>query len=263
MESVAVVGVLLGVFAVVGGALLEGLQLSAIFQPTAAIIVFGGTIGATLVSFPREDILSAIRSLREIFGSAALDVREAIEEVVRVAVVARKEGILAVDQIRESIRDPLFKKSIKYVIDGFDPQTVKEIMQAEIDRALEEEEAAAKVWEAAGGYAPTVGILGAVLGLIHVMQNLSDPSHIGSGIAVAFVATVYGVASANLFFIPFGTKLKRRAQLKALSKEVVRLGVSSIQEGLNPNFLREKLEVYLDERSRVRAEGIVGEESKG
>jgi chemotaxis protein MotA len=250
MEIVTVLGVVMGLLAVFGGAVLEGLHMSSIMQGTAAIIVFGGTFGAMFVSFPQQDIVNAFKMLKIVFQKADMDVRPVIEEIIKIASVARKEGVLAVEGLRDSIQDPLFKKSIKYVIDGFEPQTVKDIMQAEIDIVFEEEESAGKVWEATGGYAPTVGIIGAVLGLIHVMQSLDDPSKIGSGIAVAFVATVYGVGSANLLFIPFGTKLKRKAHMRAVKKEVVKLGVIGIQEGLNPHFLKEKLEVYVEEHLR-------------
>lgn len=244
MEHYSVIGVLLGIFSVVGGALLEGLHLGAILQPTAAVIVFGGTLGATLVAFPTQDVRLAISMLGRVFQTVEIDTQAVIDEIIEVANIARKEGILAIEQIRSRIQDPLFKKGLKFVIDGFEPQAVRDILQSEIDMEAEDEEAAGRVWEGAGGFAPTIGIIGAVLGLIHVMGNLSDPSKLGEGIAVAFVATVYGVASANLFFIPFGNKLKRKAEMRAMAKEVVKLGVSGIQEGANPHFLREKLEVY-------------------
>ncbi|MEW6057446.1 MAG: flagellar motor protein [Bdellovibrionota bacterium] len=262
MEIVTVIGVLMGLGAVFGGALLEGLHLSSIMQGTAAIIVFGGTIGAMLVSFPQQDVKRAFSMIGVIFKLVDTDVREVIEEIIKVASVARKEGVLAVEGMRDSIQNPLFKKSIKYVIDGFEPQTVKDIMQTEIDIAFEEEETAGKVWEGTGGYAPTIGIIGAVLGLIHVMASMNEPgSDLGSGIAVAFVATVYGVGSANLLFIPFGTKLKRKAAMRAMAKEVVKIGVIGIQEGLNPHFLREKLEVYVEEHLRGGAHGGGGEKT--
>jgi chemotaxis protein MotA len=239
MELITIIGVAMGIGAVFGGALLEGLHMSAIMQGTAAIIVFGGTIGAALVSFPSQDVSKALKMIGVAFKTVNLDVRPVIDEIIKIAAVARKEGVLAVEGMRDSIQDPLFKKSIKFVIDGFEPQTVKDIMQAEIDIAFEEEEAAGKVWEGTGGYAPTVGIIGAVLGLIHVMAGLNEPgADLGSGIAVAFVATVYGVGSANLLFIPLGTKIKRKAHMRATVKEVVKVGVIGIQEGLNPHFLK-------------------------
>lgn len=251
MELTTIIGIAMGIAAVFGGALIEGLHLSAILQGTAAIIVFGGTFGAALVSFPGSDVSMALKMLGKAFKKTDTDVRGIIDEIIRIAAVARKEGVLAVEGMRESITNPVFKKSIKFVIDGFEPQTVKDIMQTEIDIAFEEEETAGKVFELTGGYAPTVGIIGAVLGLIHVMAGLNEPgSDLGGGIAVAFVATVYGVGSANLLFIPIGTKLKRKAAMNVIQKEVVKLGVIGIQEGLNPAFLKEKLTVYVEEHLR-------------
>lgn len=247
LDIPSVVGTLLGVGAILGGQLLEGGHIGQIAQGTAAIIVFGGTLGAMLVSFPVQDIMRAVAMIPSIYVSVNLDVRPLIAEIVRIATVARKEGVLAVEGERESIQDPLFKKSIKYVIDGFEPGTVKDVLDAEIDLKFEEEEAAGKVFEGAGGYAPTIGIIGAVLGLIHVMAMLNDPSKIGEGIAVAFVATVYGVGLANLILIPWGTKLKRKAAQRLMTREVVKLGVIGIQEGLNPHFLQERLEIYVEE----------------
>ena len=261
MDITSVIGTMLGILAVFGGALIEGLHLSDVMQGTAAIIVLGGTLGAMLVSFPPQDVKRALGLIPLIYQRVDLDVRPVIDEIIQIATVARKEGVLAVEGKRDQIKDPLFKKSIKYVIDGFEPNTVREIIETEIYMAMEEEETAGKVWEGAGGYAPTIGIIGAVLGLIHVMKSLDDPSKIGSGIAVAFVATVYGVAAANLVLIPWGTKLKRKAQQRATVKEVVKLGVVGIQEGLNPHFLAEKLEVYVEEH--LRREDSKGGEGGG
>lgn len=250
MDLASVIGTILGLSAIIVGQILEGGHVSQIIQGTAALIVFGGTAGAALVSYPTQDIKRAISLIPLIYKNVNMDVRPVIDEIVRIATVARKEGVLAVEGQRESIQDPLFKKTIKFVIDGFEPNTVKEIIDTEILIALEEEEAAGKVFEGAGGYAPTIGIIGAVLGLIHVMTMLDDPSKIGGGIAVAFVATVYGVGISNLLLIPWGTKLKRKAQQRAFAKEVVKLGVVGIQEGLNPHFLHEKLEVFVEEHLR-------------
>ncbi|OFZ22221.1 MAG: flagellar motor protein MotA [Bdellovibrionales bacterium GWB1_55_8] len=250
MDLASIFGIILGFAAIIGGQILEGGHIGQIMQGTAALIVFGGTFGAMLVSFPMQDIKRAIKLIPAVFKNVNMDVRPTIDEIIRIATIARKEGVLAVEGQRESIQDPLFKKSIKYVIDGFEPNTVKEIIDTEIFIAFEEEENAGKVWEGAGGYAPTIGIIGAVLGLIHVMSMLSDPSKIGDGIAVAFVATVYGVGIANLVMIPMGTKLKRKAAQRMMTKEVVKLGVVGIQEGLNPHFLQEKLEVFVEEHLR-------------
>ena len=250
MDLASLIGSILGVSCVIGGQMLEGGHLGQLMQGTAAMIVFGGTFGAMLVAYPPQDIKKAITLFPLIFKKVDLDVRPVIDEIIRIATIARKEGVLAVEGQRESIQNELFKKSIKYVIDGFEPNTVKEIIDTEIYLAMEEEENAGKVLEGAGGFSPTIGIIGAVLGLIHVMSMLNDPSKIGEGIAVAFVATVYGVGAANMFLIPFGTKIKRKAQQRAMAKEVVKLGVVGIQEGLNPHFLQEKLEVFVEEHLR-------------
>jgi chemotaxis protein MotA len=250
MDIASLVGIFLGVISVVGGQLLEGGHIGQILQGTAGIIVVGGTVGAMLVSYPGSDIKRAFTMIPSIFKEVNLDVRADIDEIIKIATIARKEGVLAVEGQRESIQNPMFKKAIKYVIDGFEPNTVKEIIDTEIYLTFEEEEMAGKVFEGTGGYAPTIGIIGAVLGLIHVMSMLNDPSKIGEGIAVAFVATVYGVGLANMFLIPMGTKMKRKAQQRMIAKEVVKLGVVGIQEGLNPHFLQEKLEVFVEEHLR-------------
>ncbi len=157
---------------------------------------------------------------------------------------------MAIQAHLQEIEDPDFKRSVAYVMDGFDTASLEDLLASDAEARFEEEEAAAKVWEGAGGYAPTVGILGAVLGLIHVMKSLDEPSKIGGGIAVAFVATVYGVAAANLVFLPWATKLKRRASQRATRRSMIQIGVLGIQEGVNPAFLEEKLEVFLDESLR-------------
>lgn len=250
MDLTSIIGTILGIGGILGGQVLEGGHLGQIMQGTAALIVLGGTLGAMLVSFPVQDIKKAFAMVPSVFKNVDLDVRPTIDEIIRIATIARKEGVLAVEGQKDSIKNELFKKSIKYVIDGFEPNTVKEIIDTEIYLAFEEEENAGKVFEGAGGYAPTIGIIGAVLGLIHVMGMLNDPSKIGEGIAVAFVATLYGVGVANLVFIPWGTKMKRKATQRMMTKEVVKLGVIGIQEGLNPHFLQEKLEIFVEEHLR-------------
>lgn len=251
MDLAAVIGTLLGLGAVFGGAVLQGLFVGDVLMPTAAVIVLGGTLAAILVSYPASDVKRALSLLKIIYRNDETSIQPVIDEIVQIAHVARKEGVLAIEGQREAIQNELFKKSIKYVIDGFEPTTVREILASEIELERDKEEAAAKVWEGAGGYSPTIGIIGAVLGLIQVMKNLDQPQKIGAGIAVAFVSTVYGIALANLIFIPWGTKLKRKAAQRTLGKEIVMMGLIGIQEGLNPHFLKEKLEVFVEERERA------------
>ena len=256
MDILSVLGFILGIAAVVGGAFLEHLPPSAIYAPTAFIIVMGGATGAILVAFPMADVKRAFtEGLKLVFKNLDTDYRPLIEEITKVATVARKEGVLAIEGMRNSIQDEKFKKALKYVIDGFEPKTVTEILEADAFFEFEETETAGKLLEGFGGYTPTVGIIGAVLGLIHVMRNLSNPDAIGPGIAVAFVATVYGVGFANLWFMPMGTKVKRKAQIIQQRAELIKVGVQGIQEGLNPHFLKEKLEVFLDHKYRSHGEG--------
>jgi chemotaxis protein MotA len=250
MDITTILGLGVGLGGIVGGQILEGGHVGQLLQFTAALIVCGGTVGAAIASYPMNELKGAVSRLPSLFANVNQDVRPVIDEIIRIATIARKEGVLAVEGQCDSIKDPLFKKSIKFVIDGFEPNTVKEIIETEIYLAFEEEENAGKVLEAAGGYAPTIGIIGAVLGLIHVMSMLNDPSKIGEGIAVAFVATIYGLVLANLMLIPSGNKIKRKANQRMMAKEVVKLGVVGIQEGLNPHFLQEKLEVFVEEHLR-------------
>lgn len=250
LDLAALLGTIIGISAVLGGQVLEGGSIGQIAQGTAALIVAGGTFGAMLLSFPGSEIRRAFAAIPLVYREFRADPIPMIDEIIKVATIARKEGVLALESQKSKLKDPLLKRGIQFVVDGFEPSTVREILESEIDRGRDEDEAAARVFEAAGGYAPTVGILGAVLGLIHVMSMLNDPSKIGEGIAVAFVATVYGVALANLVLLPWGSKLKRRAALRAESRELVMQGVLGIQEGLNPQFLREKLEVFVEESRR-------------
>lgn len=255
MDLLTVVGLVLGFTAVLGGAMLEHLPLSAVMAPTAFIIVMGGTMGAILVSYPIQDLKRALTAgLKTAFNNVNTDYRPLIDELIKVATVARKEGVLAIEGMRNSIVDPHLQHALKYVIDGFEPKTVTEILEADAYIEMEELETSGKLWEGMGGFSPTIGIIGAVLGLIHVMRNLDNPDAIGPGIAIAFVATIYGVGFANLIFMPMGTKIKRKSAMIAMRAEVIKVGIQGIQEGLNPHFLREKLEVFLEPNLRSKGE---------
>jgi chemotaxis protein MotA len=251
MDLASVIGTLLALVAVVGGQILEGGTLGQITQLTALLIVVGGTLGATLLSFPGADIRRAIGFFPQVYFRSDPDLTPLVEDIFRIATLVRKEGLLIIEQQKDSIRDPMLKRTLKFVVDGFEPQTVREIIDTEIEQTYDEEEQAARVFEAAGGYAPTIGILGAVLGLIQVLSKLNDPSKIGEGIAVAFVATIYGVSFANLLLIPWGQKLKRNAQVRRIAKEAVKQGVVGIQEGVNPHFLKEKLTAFLKQNMKT------------
>jgi chemotaxis protein MotA len=237
--SVAGVPVSLGL--ILFGQMLEGGSIHSLLQPTAALIVFGGTLGAVLLSFSFEDVCRAGTALRTIFLWDGEPPSHTIETVMQYVTRARTEGILSLEDHLPGVVDPFLRKALRLVVDGAHRHALHEMLAAENDGREEYDEIPAKVYEAAGGYAPTVGILGAVLGLIHIMQNLSDPSKLGAGIAVAFVATVYGVGVANLLLLPAATKLKMKARHEARRRELMVEGVVAIQEGLNPQIIREKL----------------------
>jgi chemotaxis protein MotA len=245
VDITSLIGVLLGLAAVFGGAMLEGLPISSIVQPTAFIIVFGGLLGAVLLQSTMEDLINALKGVPTIFLGVKEKPAEVAQMLVGLALKARKEGILALQNDILHIEDPFLKKGLELMTDGTDPQLLRDLLETELGFYEEEINHASKVWEGAGGFAPTVGIIGAVLGLIHVMQNLNDPSKLGGGIAVAFVATVYGVGAANLLFIPMGGKLKGKRRTTIMTRAMMIEGILSIQAGESPNFIEEKLKVFM------------------
>jgi chemotaxis protein MotA len=226
---------------VVGGHVLEGGRVNSLWQAAAALIVFGGTLGAVLISFSFSEVRQAFAALRFVFVDDARSNDDVVATIGRLAVKARKEGIMKLEDDAERVDDPFLRRGLALAVDGSTPATIRTMLEGENLSRFDAEEAPARVFESAGGYAPTLGILGAVMGLIHVMENLSDPSKLGSGIAVAFVATVYGVGSANLILLPIGTKLRARAARNARRREVVLEGILAIQEGLNPRLIEQKL----------------------
>jgi len=229
---------------------MEGGSLGSIMQPTAAIIVWGGTLGACLLQFKLSVAIDSFKAVARVFQDPKTNNREVIQEIIRLANKARKEGVISLESDTQKLSDPFLKKALTMAMDGVEPKVLRETMELEITNLEEESEQPIKFWQAAGGYAPTVGILGAVLGLIHVMENLSDPSKLGGGIAVAFVATVYGVGSANLFFLPMSGKLKLKSKEHLVAKEIMLVGVISILEGENPRLIEDKLKSYLNRKEQ-------------
>lgn len=250
MDFASIIGVILGVGAVVLGNMLEGSHMSAILQLTAAMIVFGGTMGAVVLSFPRKSLRLALSSIREVFTETQKDMKKVIAHIVMLSYKARKDGIIALEEDAMKSDEPFLRRALTLAIDGTDSKMLRETMEIEMENIELELEAPAKVWECAGGIAPTIGILGAVLGLIHVMQNLTDPNKLGGGIAVAFVATVYGVGSANLIFLPMANKLKNKLKGKMAYYEAILEGILAIQNGENPRMIEEKLKGFLDSREK-------------
>ncbi|MBI5575351.1 MAG: flagellar motor protein [Deltaproteobacteria bacterium] len=245
MDRSSVIGILLGVAAIVGGNLIEGGAPGSIVEGTAAAIVLGGTAGATLLSFPLSDVRRAVASLRIVFRSAPSDDPDAlIRRIVAFSEIGRRQGLMTLEKEVQTVQDDFFRRALRLSIDGMSPKMLRETMERENATYEGEMRRVAKVYETAGGFAPTIGILGAVLGLIHVMENLSDPSKLGAGIAVAFVATIYGVGSANLILLPLSKKLNHRINDELWLREMILEGVSGIQSGVNPYYLGEKLKAF-------------------
>ena len=241
-------GLLLAAGGILGGLVLEGGKLSDVTQVTAVMIVLGGTIGAVMVTTPLSTLIKAVKCLGSVFFEKSQAPDQVIEEIIAYATKARKNSIISLESDLPNIADPFLRKAISLSVDGTDLQELRKMM--ELDIALEHSsgESIAKVYEFAGGYSPTIGIIGAVLGLIQVMKHLENIEEVGRGIAVAFVATVYGVASANLFFLPAANKIKARFHHAMQAKELMLEGVCSIVEGLNPKLIRVKLEPYAEGR---------------
>ena len=247
MDKGSVGGVLLGLCGIVGGLLLEGGKIAQILQPTAAMIVFGGTAGAVLIQFPLPVVTRAARRLAGIFFEPQIKLESSMELLVSLANIARRYGIVSLDAELSTIGDPFLKKVLMLAVDGTEPQELRKIVELELDNQCEREERLPQVFESAGGFSPTVGIIGAVLGLIQVMQQLDKIDVVGRGIAVAFVATIYGVGAANLLFLPAAGKLRIRLREEQVQREMVLEGVISILEGMNPRMLRTSLRSFLSD----------------
>jgi len=252
VDKSSFMGVIVGLGGIVLGLLLEGGKLSQVLQPTAAIIVFGGIMGAVLLQYPMPVVASAFRRLIQVFLERKLDPQQTVQQLVIFANKARRYGMISLDADLPSLSDPFLKRALMLAVDGTEPQELRKTMQLEIDNQAEYEDNIPKVFESAGGFAPTIGIIGAVLGLIQVMQHLDNINEVGKGIAVAFVATVYGVGSANLFFLPSSGKLRLRIREEQIIREMTLEGVVSILEGMNPRMLESKLIGFLPESPKAK-----------
>jgi chemotaxis protein MotA len=247
LDKATLAGLLVALGGIFGGMALDGGKIAQILQPNAFLIVIGGTIGAVMISYPLPTVMASFKRISQVVFDRSIDFEGLITEMLGYAKKARKEGIVSLDSDLEKIQNAFLKKSLMLAIDGTEPEELKKIMELEMANKAEIEEKAPQVFEAAGGYAPTLGIVGAVLGLIEVMQHLSDVSKVGRGIAAAFVATIYGLVSANLLFLPSASKLKHRNRQDEVLREMILEGVVSILEGLNPRMVETKLRGYLAE----------------
>jgi chemotaxis protein MotA len=241
MDLGTVGGFTFAIACILGGQALEGGHAGSLVQATAFIIVLGGTIGAVAVAFPPPMFVAGLKMGKDALTAKKSDIPDLLAKLVELAGLARRDGVLALESKIGEVNDPFMQKGLRLVVDGVDVKLTRDTLEADIWSHFEHELACGKVWESAGGFAPTVGILGAVLGLIHVMENLSDPSKLGGGIATAFVATVYGVGVSNLLFLPVANKVKLRVNERKERKTLIAEGILSIQEGVNPRVLEEKL----------------------
>ncbi len=246
MDILSIVGIIISMGAILGGNILEGGHTSSLIQATAFLIVMGGTLGAVMLQFPMNIFMTSMKMVGWMFFPPKQDYAAVIEKVVNWSNIARKEGLLGLESISDTESDPFAKKGIQLLVDGSEPETIRNILEVELGTKEHNAVQSAKVWEAMGGYTPTVGIIGAVMGLIHVMHNLSDPSKLGGGIAVAFVATIYGVGLANLFFLPMAAKMKAIIHNQTQFREMIIEGIISIAEGENPRNIETKLQGYID-----------------
>jgi len=251
MDIFAIIGMFFGVGMILIGQAMEGGNIAQLLQITAFFIVIGGTTGAIILSFPAPTLKSAVLMFKDVLFPPKSDFQGLITEIGGFATKARKEGIIALEKEANNASDPLLTLGLGAVADGTDPTLVREMMENQIEQLENHVNNCAKVYESFGGYSPTLGIIGAVMGLIQVMQNLSDPSKLGAGIAVAFVATIYGLFAANLLMIPLSTRIKFIYQGVFLYKNMILEGVLSIQAGESPVLIERKLRSFILDNSNA------------
>ncbi|MER2299206.1 MULTISPECIES: flagellar motor protein [Pseudomonas] len=246
MDVLSLIGLILAFVAIVGGNFLEGGHVGALLNGPAGLIVLGGTLAAALLQSPLPAFKRALQILRWIFFPPRVDLASGIDRVVNWSLTARKEGLLGLEGVADAEPDPYARKGLQLLVDGAEPESIRSILEVDFLTQESRDIQAAKVFESMGGYAPTIGIIGAVMGLIHVMGNLADPSQLGNGIAVAFVATIYGVASANLILLPIANKLKAIVLRQSRYREMLLEGLLSIAEGENPRSIELKLQGFME-----------------
>ncbi|WMS87693.1 flagellar motor protein [Pleionea litopenaei] len=244
MDSLTFVGLLFAVVAIFGGQFLEGGSIDSLLNFPAAVIVFGGTFGAVLIQTNFATLKRSLKMFSWSFISPKLAPEQAIEKMVNWSVKARKSGLLGLEDDIDLQQDPFQRKGLILLIDGSEPEKIRESLLIELEASEKQALQAVKFYSSLGGYAPTMGIVGAVLGLIQVMGNLSDPSQLGAGIATAFVATIYGVGAANLMFLPIANKLKTIVQAQSLYREMYIEGIVLIAEGENPKIIEGRLQGF-------------------
>ena len=250
MDLATIIGLVLAWGAFFGSIIMEGGELKSMINPSAAVLVFGGTLGASMISFPLSAILGLPGVVKNAFMGKHEDVGKIIKMLVGFAEKARREGLLSLEDEAHAVEDPFLQKGIQLAIDGTDPELVREIMETDIAFLGSRHYEGANLFATMGGFAPTLGVIGTVAGLVHMLANLSDPGSMGPSIAAAFIATLYGVSSANLVFLPLSNKLKAASHEEVLVREVITEGILAIQAGDNPRIVEEKLKAFLSPKIR-------------
>jgi len=245
LDKISLAGIAIGMLAIIGGQVLEGGHVGSLVQPTALLIVLGGTLGAVLLQSPFHIFKRGVKMAKWVWVPPVIEQKRMIDQILNWSQQSRREGLLALENQIPGIKDEFTRQGLQLLVDGADPERIRELMEVQIGTFEDEWRQSAKIWESAGGYSPTIGILGAVMGLIHVMENLSDPTKLGAGIAVAFVATIYGVGLANLVYLPIAGKLKYYIMRMVASREMLVDGLVGIALGDNPRIIEGRLKGYL------------------
>lgn len=246
MDILSIFGFVIAISGILVGQVLEGGSLGILFQSTAFFIVFGGTLGAVMFQSPSKVFFTGLAMGRWVIAPPKMDFQGLIHQVVEWSVLSRRDGILMLENQLENLHDPFARKGLQLLVDGNSAEKIREVLEVDIDTHEQLSWQASRVWESAAGYSPTIGIIGAVLGLVHVMQTLGEPSKLGSGIAVAFVSTIYGVGLANLLFLPVANKLKAHIMEHSKRRTMLIDGLMMIANGEHPRFIETKLQGYLE-----------------
>ncbi|WP_338824802.1 Chemotaxis protein PomA [Moorella humiferrea] len=263
MDLNVILGLIIGFGSLIAAFILEGGEPGALLAVTAAMIVFGGTIGATMIGFSREEIMNVPRLLKIALQEKPFDLHKAIDTIVNYAVLARREGFVRLEKELETIDDSFLRTALQLVVDGTDPEQTRNVLEQYIYATEERHATGISIFEAAGGYAPTMGIIGTVMGLVHVLSNISSPDKLGPSIAMAFIATLYGVSSANLLWLPLAAKLKNKAGKERIYQEMVLEGVLALQAGRNPTLIRSTLLAFLSPEVQKKILGRSGGKEEG
>lgn len=261
MDIFFIIFTVMGFASVIGGFLMEGGHIAGLFSPSGILIILGGTIGATGISFPKDELLQIPKMLGTLIKDPKYDYKALMERMKAMCIQVRQSGLLSLESQIDQEPDSLMRKGMRLIVDGTSPQYTREALELSLQIIDERHKSRAKIFEAAGGFSPTMGIIGTVLGLVHVLGNLEDPDTLGPKIAAAFIATLYGIGLANLLWLPIAGKMKAKNEIEILYKSMIIEGLLLIQEGVNTNYMEEKLSSFLSE-AQISGKGGGGRRGK-